>query len=291
MIDLNTPSRLLPFGCKIYGFKFASMLSGISIMLPAPAPASTTSGTSASAKAAPTKPATGKLGSTTFERRTPTSAEFKAAQEYRSANPNAKPEDVLKAAQEGGKRQASVDADLAKANTPAELNKKAPPGTALAKEQERREEEKRKRAAETAGTTAESYDAYDIVLDYLFANGHVDTLSEAHYVMLEMDAEFIQSIVESSATLSAAARRRAQEMGAKRRRTPAYRAGGNRGTGRNERAAYNLSNAQRSAAANPDTQRTRSRRPSTEDTGMHSGDYNRFNRSKPENNPKHEANN
>lgn len=39
-------------------------------------------------------------------------------------------------------------------------------------------------------------EAYDIVLDYLFDNGHVDTLDEAHYVMLEMDAETIQSIVE-----------------------------------------------------------------------------------------------
>ena len=39
-------------------------------------------------------------------------------------------------------------------------------------------------------------EAYDIVLDYLFDNGHVDTLEEAHYVMLEMDAETIQSIVE-----------------------------------------------------------------------------------------------
>ena len=46
--------------------------------------------------------------------------------------------------------------------------------------------------------TADSYeyDAYNVVLDYLFENGHVDTLEEAHYVMLEMDSETIQSIVE-----------------------------------------------------------------------------------------------
>ena len=43
---------------------------------------------------------------------------------------------------------------------------------------------------------SESYTPYDIVLNYLFDNGHVDTLDEAHYVMLEMDAETIQSIVE-----------------------------------------------------------------------------------------------
>jgi hypothetical protein len=39
-------------------------------------------------------------------------------------------------------------------------------------------------------------ESYDIVLDYLFNNGHVNTLDEAHYVMLEMDADTIQSIVE-----------------------------------------------------------------------------------------------
>ena len=39
-------------------------------------------------------------------------------------------------------------------------------------------------------------EAYDIVLDYIFAEGHADTLSEAHYVMMQMDAEYIQSIVE-----------------------------------------------------------------------------------------------
>lgn len=39
-------------------------------------------------------------------------------------------------------------------------------------------------------------DAYDLVLEYLFDNGHVDTVEEAHYVMMELDAEVIQDIVE-----------------------------------------------------------------------------------------------
>lgn len=39
-------------------------------------------------------------------------------------------------------------------------------------------------------------DSYDIVLDYLVSQGHVDTLEEALYVMIEMDAENIRSIVE-----------------------------------------------------------------------------------------------
>lgn len=38
-------------------------------------------------------------------------------------------------------------------------------------------------------------EAYDIVLDYLLSEGHAETLSEAHYVMMQMDAEHIQNIV------------------------------------------------------------------------------------------------
>jgi hypothetical protein len=40
------------------------------------------------------------------------------------------------------------------------------------------------------------YDAYDLVLEYLLSEGHVDTVEEAHYVMLVMDAEMIGDIVE-----------------------------------------------------------------------------------------------
>jgi hypothetical protein len=40
------------------------------------------------------------------------------------------------------------------------------------------------------------YDAYDLVLEYLLSQGHADTLEEANYVMLELDAEMIGDIVE-----------------------------------------------------------------------------------------------
>jgi hypothetical protein len=40
------------------------------------------------------------------------------------------------------------------------------------------------------------YDAFDLVLEYLIDNGHVETLDEALYVMMEMEAEVIQDIVE-----------------------------------------------------------------------------------------------
>lgn len=52
--------------------------------------------------------------------------------------------------------------------------------------------------------TADSYkyDAYDLVLEYLLSQGHTDTVEEAHYVMLEMDAETIGTIVEAAADQS-----------------------------------------------------------------------------------------
>ena len=86
----------------------------------------------------------------------------------------------------------SVNADLKKANIPDALNKPAPAGSALAKEQERR---KRESQAQTVNSSYE-YDAYDLVLEYLLSQGHVDTVEEANYVMLVMDAETIGSIVE-----------------------------------------------------------------------------------------------
>ena len=39
-------------------------------------------------------------------------------------------------------------------------------------------------------------DSYDVVLDYLFSMGHVDTLEEAHYIMMQLDSENIQGIME-----------------------------------------------------------------------------------------------
>jgi hypothetical protein len=50
------------------------------------------------------------------------------------------------------------------------------------------------------------YDAYDLVLEYLLSEGHVDTVEEAHYVMLVMDAEMIGDIVEGSGVVTGAAK-------------------------------------------------------------------------------------
>jgi len=41
------------------------------------------------------------------------------------------------------------------------------------------------------------YDAYELVLEYLFDYGHADTIEEAEYIMTELDESFIQSLVET----------------------------------------------------------------------------------------------
>jgi len=53
---------------------------------------------------------------------------------------------------------------------------------------------KAKRAEKKAAM--ENYTPYDIVLEYLLSSEQVATIEEANYVMTEMDAETIQSIVE-----------------------------------------------------------------------------------------------
>ena len=57
----------------------------------------------------------------------------------------------------------------------------------------------------------EDMDAFDIVLEYLLENGHVDSLDEALYVMMEMDSEIIQEIVSEETEDSLRDRR--QERG------------------------------------------------------------------------------
>ena len=55
----------------------------------------------------------------------------------------------------------------------------------------------RKQKEVAASTQKESYDAYELVLEYLFDYGHADTIEEAEYLMTELDESFIQSLVET----------------------------------------------------------------------------------------------
>jgi hypothetical protein len=60
-------------------------------------------------------------------------------------------------------------------------------------------QEKQKKSMEqqkNAMTAKESYEPYDIVLNYLLSEGHADTLDEANYIMMEMDENAIGTIIE-----------------------------------------------------------------------------------------------
>jgi hypothetical protein len=147
--------------------------------------------------AAPAGPAMGKLGGTTFERRTPTSAELKAAQAARASG--ASPEKALQAAKAVSAPKVApsntLSSTVAAASKPAAFSPApevkatntiaaSPKPAPVSPRQQRLNMEM-------------EYDAYDIVLEYLLSEGHVETVEEAHYVMMEMDAETIGSIVEA----------------------------------------------------------------------------------------------
>jgi hypothetical protein len=49
---------------------------------------------------------------------------------------------------------------------------------------------------EKSTTAKESYEPYNIILEYLMGRGHADTVDEAHYIMLEMNESSVASIME-----------------------------------------------------------------------------------------------
>lgn len=156
-----------------------------------PAPKSTPSTKVAPAKpAAAAKPATGTLGKTSFERRTPTSAELKGAQAARAGGEK-DPEKVLQAAKSAG---GALSQATAAASKPAAFS----PGSDSSSSAKTAPSKptSRQTAREKVLNQSYEYDAYDVVLEYLLSQGHVDTVDEAHYVMLEMDAEAVKSVLE-----------------------------------------------------------------------------------------------
>ena len=190
--------------------------------------------------AATPKPAIGVLGKTSFERRTPTSAELSGAQ---GAPAGSTPEQRLQAAQKktfgppttgptpAVPDRASISADLAKAN--ANANRPAPAGSALFKQQALKPVTPTAAIAAAPSTSATAsggnavtaankiaamnkqpevkpqatisasyeYDAYDLVLEYLLDSGHAESIAEAQYIMTEMDQESIAEIAESQKPL------------------------------------------------------------------------------------------
>ena len=66
---------------------------------------------------------------------------------------------------------------------------------ALKAEQER-QKKRMEQQKNTTMTAKESYEPYDIILEYLLSEGHANTLDEANYIMLEMDEDAIGTIIE-----------------------------------------------------------------------------------------------
>ena len=162
------------------------------------------------AKTEPVKPAIGKLGNTSFERRTPTSTELKAAQAARASG--AGPEKALQAAKAAGAAKVAPSVksrfpatnslggvNAASSTSPTASGSVAPATAKLAATPKPTPvAPNRATGSKKPGSAFEQFDAYDVVLEYLLDNGHADTVDEAHYVMMEMDGETIANIVEGS---------------------------------------------------------------------------------------------
>ena len=151
---------------------------------PAPQkPAPATPKPAASKPAAPkpnpnvaTSPKTGEK--TTFQRRLPTMKELRAAQAARAQ---------AKAAGEskGEAEYQAVKAGVNAGKPPAAKPKAAggPGGYQLP-------------AGAKPKTVEVKKESYDLVLDYLLSEGHAETVEEAHYIMLRLEADHVQEIVE-----------------------------------------------------------------------------------------------
>jgi hypothetical protein len=59
-----------------------------------------------------------------------------------------------------------------------------------------RQKKRMEQQKNTAMTAKESYEPYDIILNYLLSEGHADTVDEANYIMLEMDTDAIGTIMQ-----------------------------------------------------------------------------------------------
>ena len=162
---------------------------------PAPAASSTPapSSTPAKQKVAPTKPA-----STPDTKLTP-------MQQWAAKNPTlaakVKPgqsgyDDISAKRDKPGPNE-KQDQTPTQGNPEAKIDPKAV-GDALKAQQER----DKNKAKPQAVNASYEYDAYDLVLEYLLSQGHTETVEEANYVMMEMDAEMIGTIVEAAADQS-----------------------------------------------------------------------------------------
>ena len=141
-------------------------------------------GSKPAAKPAAKKPFIGTTkGGTKYEIRTPTSKELAASKAAGGG------EAGVRAAVAAGKPTTGPEASNAQKS-------QAGADVAAIQAKERANFEKKNKEV-MASTQKESYDAYELVLEYLFDYGHANTIEEAEYIMTELDESFIQSLVET----------------------------------------------------------------------------------------------
>jgi hypothetical protein len=142
------------------------------------------SGSGGGSKPAAKKPFIGTTkDGTKFERRTPTSKELAASKAAGGG------EAGVRAAVAAGKPTTGPEASNAQKS-------QAGADVAAIQAKERANFEKKNKEV-MASTQKESYNAYELVLEYLFDYGHANTIEEAEYIMTELDESFIQSLVET----------------------------------------------------------------------------------------------
>ena len=149
-------------------------------------------------------------GGTKFERRSATGAELRAAQAARKAALVSKPEDkkgaeeaAVKAGVGASRPSGAPSSSTSTSSSPIQAPKPAsstpapkPEPSASPAPPKKETAPKPVRLPVVPFKDSYEYDAYDLVLEYLLSQGHADTLEEANYVMLEMDAEMIGDIVD-----------------------------------------------------------------------------------------------
>jgi hypothetical protein len=160
----------------------------------------------------------------------------------------------------------------------------------------------------------EPEDIYDLVMEYLLDNGHAESISEAHYIMTQMDVEMITDIVEETldearkatklgyekgtaanptnrniptgdasqrTRLHSRLKSRADQMGRERRNSPEHKAGARPPLKKKEKAFLKASDRTAQHIA----------RPNVPDTGSHAEwPSQRRAQRDPKQNPKHNAN-
>lgn len=176
------------------------------------APSSPSGGSKASSAATPAKPKSPAEAKSEWEKANP-----RLAQAEKLRQQGASREDINKvlynkgtaASQGSGQSQMEKDAEELRKMTDRSKQRQGKlmggpegPGTIDTKSVEadiKAAQERQKKQMEqqkNAMTAKESYEPYDIILDYLFSRGHADTLDEANYIMMEMDEKAIGMIIE-----------------------------------------------------------------------------------------------